>query len=66
MISLLLTVEVRTSRSTGLQPGGPQEVEEWSEAAEEGPVPQPGPQIIIDILKSHNVEMHQFMGIRQY
>lgn len=39
---LLFSVEVRPARSACLQSGGSEEVEEWGEATEEGPVSQPG------------------------
>lgn len=45
IIKLLLlfpSAEIRPPGPAGLQPGGAEEVEEWGEAAEEGPVPQPG------------------------
>lgn len=39
---LLFPAEVRKAWPPRLQPGGAEEVEEWGEVAEEGPVSQPG------------------------
>lgn len=38
----LFSVEICPTRPPCFQPGGAEEVEEWGEAAEESPVPQPG------------------------